>query len=272
LQQIIDSFSNQSVTSQVFEEPNGNSDLPKSDLIRGVITLKSLPFPDHLTINTPANQLSLVIDDGSELTTKLAEKLIALGNKVVILSLPEALVSKKSALPESAERVAIDDTSDESILSTLKNIEQKFGAAGIFIHLDPIRDGSDTFTDKEKIIVKTIFLIAKHLKENLTLAGKNGYAAFITAIHLDGQFGLSLSNQMEPVSGGLMGLTKTLNLEWDDVFCRAIDLHPEMDPEIAANNIIAELSDPNRLISEVAYNKNGRFTLEVQLPEREVQS
>ncbi|MDP2964566.1 MAG: beta-ketoacyl synthase N-terminal-like domain-containing protein [Pelolinea sp.] len=272
LQQIIDSFSSQSFSFSALEEPNDNSEPQKSDLIRGVISLKSLPLPDHLTIVTLANHVSLVVDDGSELTTKLAEKLITLGNKVVVLSLPEALVSRKSVLPDSAERVALNDTSEESIRSTLKEVEQKFGPAGIFIHLDPACDGSEAFSENEKMIVKTIFLMAKHLKENLTLAGKNGYAAFITAIRLDGQFGLSMSKQVEPVSGGLFGLTKTLNLEWEDVFCRAIDLHPEMAPEMAANCIIAELSDPNRLISEVAYNKNERFTLVVQLPESEAQS
>ena len=57
-----------------------------------------------------------------------------------------------------------------------------------------------------------------------------------------------MNSKVEPVSGGLFGLTKTLNLEWDDVFCRAVDLQPEMDPELAAKYIVAELSDPNRLI------------------------
>jgi hypothetical protein len=45
-----------------------------------------------------------------------------------------------------------------------------------------------------------------------------------------------------------------------------------MDPNMASAHIIAELSDPNRLISEVAYTENGRFTLEVQLPKSELQS
>ena len=272
LQQIIDSFSSQSFSSPALEEPNDNSEPQKSDLIRGVISLKSLPLPDHLTIVTPTNHISLIVDDGSELTTKLAGKLFTLGNKVVVLTLPEALVSRKSVLPDSAERVTLNDTSEESIQSIVKKVERAFGPAGIFIHLDPASDGSETFSETEKMIVKTIFLMAKHLKENLTMAGKNGYAAFMTVIRLDGQFGLSMSNPVEPVSGGLFGLTKTLNLEWEDVFCRAIDLHPEMDSEMAADCITAELFDPNRLISEVAYNKNGRFTLVVQLPESEVRS
>jgi hypothetical protein len=244
----------------------------KSDLIRGVISLKSLPLPDHLKIEISPNHISLVVDEGSELTTKLVEKLISQGIKVVVLSLPQALVLRKSVLPDSAEQVALNDISEESIQSTLKKVEHVFGPVGIFIHLDPAGNGLEEFSETEKKIIKIVFFMAKHLKESLTLAGKNGYAAFMTVTHLDGQFGLYLSKPEEPLSGGLFGLTKTLNLEWEDVFCRAIDLDPEMDSEMAADCITAELYDPNRLISEVAYNKNGRFTLIVQLPESEMQS
>ncbi len=272
LQQIIDSFSSLPSTSPELGDTTTSFEPAKPNLIRGIISLKSLPLPDQLAIEIPANRLALIVDDGSELTGELADKLITLGNKVVVLSLPDALVATKSVLPNSTERVAIDDISEESIHSTLKKVEQDFGPAGIFIHLDPVNNGSDGFSRSEDLIVKTIFLIAKILKDNLTQTGKNGYAAFLTVSRLDGQFGLSRSSDVEPVSGGLFGLTKTLNLEWDDVFCRAIDLSPEMDPEMAANCITAELTDPNRLIYEVAYNKNGRFTLAVELPEGEMQS
>ena len=272
LQQIIDSFSRPSLSSPIVHELDKKPEAQKPDLIRGVISLKSLPMPDQLAIKTPANQLSLIVDDGSELTAKLAEKLAAHGNKVVVLILPGALVSKHFALPDSVKQIKLEDSSEESIQSTLEKVEKEFGPAGIFIHLDPANNGSEDFSVSEKSIVKMIFLMAKHLKENLTMSGKTGYAAFITVSRLDGQFGLSRSSDVEPVSGGLFGLTKTLNLEWDDVFCRAIDLHPEMDPNMASAHIIAELSDPNRLISEVAYTENGRFTLEVQLPKSELQS
>jgi acyl carrier protein len=269
LQQIIDSFSGQQLPVTKTEEPEKKVEPQKTDLVRGVISLKSLPLPDHLTLESVANHVSLVIDDGSELTSKLVDKLIQLENKVVVLSLPEPMVTGKSKLPESVIRYTLNDISEESIQSTLKSIENDSGSIGIFIHLDPSQTERVAFSEVEKEIVKTIFLIAKHLKEDLSSAGKKGYAAFITVTHLDGQFGLSLKSSGEPVSGGLFGLTKTLNLEWDDVFCRAIDLDPELDNEMAADCITAELFDPNRLISEVGYNKNGRFTLVVELPEIE---
>jgi hypothetical protein len=180
--------------------------------------------------------------------------------------------SRKSDLPKTVERSELIDFSENAIQSSLETIEKKYGPAAIFIHLDPANDGSEEFSESEKSIVKTIFLIAKHLKEGLARSAKSGYSAFITVSRLDGQFGLSRSGNVEPVSGGLFGLTKTLNLEWDDVFCRAIDLQPEMNSDQAAKHIFAELSDPNRILSEVAYTENGRYTLAVQIPERDVQS
>ena len=272
LQQIMDSFSQPSSSSPVQKAIVQKHDPLVPDLIRGVVSLKSLPMPDQLEIKTPADQLALIVDDGTELTTKLAEKLVSNGNKVVVLALPETKVSKRTALPKNVERSQLVDFSENAIQSVIETIEKKYGHAGIFIHLDPANSGSEDFSESEKSIVKTIFLIAKHLKEGLTLSAKSGYAAFLTVSHLDGQFGLSKGSDVEPVSGGLFGLTKTLNLEWDDVFCRAIDLQPEMDADLAAKHIVAELSDPNRLISEVAYTENGRFTLEVQIPESEAQS
>ena len=267
LQAIIDSFSNPSSPASSAVKTAVTTESAKPELSRAVVSLKSLPLPDHLSINVAADLVTLIVNDGTDLTSKLAEKLIANGNKVVVLSLPENLVSKNRILPDSIKEVQFKNLSEEMIISTLAGIQKEFGSVDIFIHLDPVRHEGEAFSENEKAIVKTIFLFAKHLKGALTLASKTGYAAFITAIRLDGQFGLSRSSQIEPVSGGLFGLTKTLNLEWDDVFCRAIDLHPDLTPETAAGYIMAELADPNRLISEVAYKNESRFTLEVRLPE-----
>ena len=209
LQQIMDSFSKPAAPSPVQQTIEKKPDPLVPELIRGVVSIKSLPMPDQLEIKTPADQLALIVDDGTELTTKLAGKLASNGNKVVVLALPETKVSKRAALPKNVERSELVDFSEDAIQSAIETIEKKNGHAGIFIHLDPANSGSEDFSESEKSIVKTIFLIAKHLKEGLTLSAKSGYAAFLTVSHLDGQFGLSKGSNVEPVSGGLFGLTKT---------------------------------------------------------------
>ena len=96
LQAIIDSFSNPPAAAPAPEEPAVTAEPQKSGLSRAVVSLKSLPLPDHLAIKAAADQVALILNDGTELTSKLAEKLIANGNKVVVLSLPETLVSKNT--------------------------------------------------------------------------------------------------------------------------------------------------------------------------------
>ena len=86
----------------------------------------------------------------------------------------------------------------------------------------------------------------------------------MSVIRLDGQFGLSKEADFDPISGGLFGLVKTLNLEWEPVFCRAVDLDPAYDAQESTKRILAELYDPNRLISEVGYSQRGRLTLVVE--------
>jgi len=59
----------------------------------------------------------------------------------------------------------------------------------------------------------------------------------------------------------LFGLTKSLRWEWPQVFFRAIDLNPNLDPHESAEYILAELHDSNRYIGEVGYGSQGRVTL-----------
>ena len=83
----------------------------------------------------------------------------------------------------------------------------------------------------------------------------------MSVVRLDGEFGLGNSIDFDPVSGGLFGLVKSLNLEWESVFCRAVDLDPEIEPGQAALDLMAELQDPNRLVVETGYGPSGRTPL-----------
>jgi hypothetical protein len=103
--------------------------------------------------------------------------------------------------------------------------------------------------------------MAKHLAGPLNQAGDHFRPAFLTVTRLDGRFGLGEGSDFAPITGGLFGLVKTLNLEWERVFCRAIDLSPDLNPAESAFLVIAEMHDPNRLVMEPGYNLQGRATL-----------
>ncbi|MGB3652649.1 MAG: hypothetical protein WBA41_15720, partial [Rivularia sp. (in: cyanobacteria)] len=75
------------------------------------------------------------------------------------------------------------------------------------------------------------------------------------------ELGCSGKNELSAITGGLFGLTKSLRWEWQSVFCRAVDLKPDLDITTATQHILAELHDPNRLLVEVGYGARGRNTV-----------
>ncbi|MCP5074629.1 MAG: SDR family NAD(P)-dependent oxidoreductase, partial [Rhodobacteraceae bacterium] len=158
-------------------------------------------------------------------------------------------------------RVVLADLSEAALQDGLTAVTNQFGTIGSFIHLQP--HDADAAT-----ILKQIFFIAKHLQQPLTeTAQQQARASFVTVTQMDGALGLDGTLPFDPINGGLFGLTKTVNLEWSRVFCRAIDVHPGYEPQQVAAYVLAELHDPNRLITEVGYGNHGRVTLDtVEVP------
>lgn len=271
LQQIIDMLAGVDASvknrtpSEIPESPHNLS--PANELSKGYVRLKNIPYPDRLDIKLPDGSLAIVTDDGTDLTTDVSQCLIDDGQKVVVLHLSGVSKGTRHALPSSVKEIDLVDNSESTLTSAIADINSQFGKVRAFIHLDPRHFQSSTSSVEEESIVRSIFLLAKLLKEDLTSTAKNSFAAFLTVTHLDGQFGTSMSEQVEPVSGGLFGLTKTLSLEWDDVYCRAIDIKPGLGGENSAEIIINELFDPNRLVTEVGYTESGRFTMVVEQTE-----
>jgi NAD(P)-dependent dehydrogenase (short-subunit alcohol dehydrogenase family) len=204
-----------------------------------------------------ADHVCLLTDDGTPITINLAQSLAEQGWKVVVLSFPESILSTQSLLPEGINRIVLIDMSEKHLQQQLGAISDNSGEIGAFIHLNPLA----TTTNTAKAILKHVFLMAKYLQKPLNAAAKKGRSWFVTVSRLDGQLGLGEKTNFNPINGGLFGLTKTLNLEWEKVFCRAIDISHNLDVETAVQSIIAELYDPNLLITEVGYRLNQRITL-----------
>ncbi len=247
----------------------------QSKIANQTVRLKTLPPPDFLEFSLPEGHICLLTDDGTQTTAALAQLLLERGWRVAVLAFPQAIVPAHSApsagqaqssLPEGVSRITLADMSEAHLQQRLAEISADVGPVGAFIHLSPTNNQADA----AKTILKHIFLIAKHLKPSLDEAAQQGRACFITAARLDGALGLSGELDFNPIDGGLFGLTKTLNLEWPGVFCRAVDLHPGIAPEHAAQYILAELHDPNRLLVEVGYGNKGRVTLTTGEPRPQI--
>ena len=231
-------------------------------VIRSAVRLKALPFPDVLEANLPAGFIALLTNDGTPATTKLANALMDRGWPVVVMNFPQAVVNALTTLPVNIPQVNLPDFGEAHLTQMLKTVESQYGRVGAFIHLNPQSAPTTElpFVESEKAIVKGVFLMAKHLKESLASAANAGRSYFVTVARLDGEFGLG-GDSFGAISGGLFGLTKTLSREWQAVYCRALDLVPHLDTDRAVQYILAELQDPNRLLTEVAYGLRGRMTL-----------
>lgn len=228
---------------------------------RSEVGLKYLPQPDYLEFTLPNTHVALVTNDGSDLTNKVIAQLEAKGNKVVTLNLPN------QASKISKNGVDLDQHSDEAVKNTIEKIRTQYGEVGTFIHLHPhFEFQNGNFVQHfpvEKQVVKTLFFLAKHLQKPLNELGQSQRANFLTVTRMDGKLGQGKRGNVSVIGGGITGLVKCLNLEWSPVFCRAIDIQPELNSEVIAQQIIAELHDPNVRNMEVAFSEEGRATTNV---------
>jgi polyketide-type polyunsaturated fatty acid synthase PfaA len=232
------------------------------------VHLVRLPVPDELESRLLDGWSCVITDDGTATAAILAHSLAERGWQPVVLRLPAALIGERPALPRGIGRVALAELGEQQIDQALQTIADSYGPIGAFIHLHPHHaagNGAALFSEAEQQIVRGVFLAARRLQPSLTQAARNGWAAFLTVTRLDGALGTAMQHDISPLGGGLFGLTKSLRQEWPGVFCRAVDLSPEIAPEQAAHLIAAELSDPDLRLAEVGHGPHGRVTLATSL-------
>ena len=206
----------------------------------------------------PASHVVLVTNDGSKLTTQVISTLKEKGNKVAVLNLNGI----NNPITENA--INLTDSSDQSVATAIQTVQSNYGKIGGFVHLHPhFEFQKPNFTqhfEAERAVLKTLFFIAKHVQKDLNELGENQRANFITCTRMDGKLGQGKRGNTSVVGGGITGLVKCLNLEWSPVFCRAVDIQPELSTVQMTNQLMAEYHDADVSIVEVAYSEDGRKT------------
>jgi NAD(P)-dependent dehydrogenase (short-subunit alcohol dehydrogenase family) len=227
---------------------------------RKKVGLNYLPKPDFLSFSLPTTHIALITNDGGALTVETLSLLESRGNRVVVLNLPQTKAST-----QLKNVVNVENNSDEAIAKALAQITEQYGQVGTFIHLHPqftFQNGNFAqHFQTEKSIIKSVFLLAKHLQKPLNELGAKQRANFLTVSQMDGQFGLGKRGNVSVLAGGLRGLVKSLNLEWSPVFCRVVDIEPELKATTKSQHILAELHDADVSILETAISKAGRQNL-----------
>jgi len=116
----------------------------------------------------------------------------------------------------------------------------------------------DGFREEDYAFFKAVFALAG--KWNKPEGG-----LFISVSRLGGTLGLSHENSLSFMPAGLSGLTKSLSREWPGIYCRHIDLDPEMTESEAASAVLEEAFDADRNLAEVGRTRRGqRWRIDLQ--------
>ena len=201
------------------------SEASASELERSVIVPVNLASPDtRKQITLESGSMIWITEDGTELSAKLASMLQQQGFQTQCLALSQIA---ETIVPRSLRGLILLAPASETL--------------------------SPSF-------VNQAFLALQHAGTVL----RQQPSVFMTVSRLDGKFGFgSLNPTVNPISGGLAGLAKTVGREWPQVQSKALDLSPEIEGIEAIADVIA-----NELLRigpvEVGVTTQGRFALQLE--------
>lgn len=196
------------------------------------VELLDLPPIDRLERPFPAEPVAVLADHGGAHAAALA-----------------------AGLPRHGWTVRRVDLSAQPGADTLERAFAEATTGPVHLAL-AILDAEPGVAAAERQLTDTI-LLAKHAQRGLRAAGERR-AAFVTLTRLDGGLGLLGEAAPEAVLvGGAGGVVKTLAVEAPELFCRAVDLHPEITPDTAVTLLLAELHDAAADTAEVGIDRAG---------------
>jgi NAD(P)-dependent dehydrogenase (short-subunit alcohol dehydrogenase family) len=213
-----------------------------------------LPAVDRQPDVYAAGPIAILVDDGSALCQSLASGLSALGWEIAVLRLP-------GARPRRYKRCRVWDLTSWDEYELQDAEDALSGITGVELCVYVAAEAPATWEDASDRLAHAVML-TKHVQLPLARAADGGRAAFITVSRLDGAFGLrGTASEPAALLGSLQGMVKTLASEAPELFCRALDIAPDVDDESAAGLVIAEAYDVAAEPLDVAYDGTQRQTI-----------
>ncbi|MHB1422621.1 MAG: SDR family NAD(P)-dependent oxidoreductase [Gemmataceae bacterium] len=198
----------------------------------------------------------ILTDDGAGVAAALAEALRDLGQQVALVS----------ATPGD-DVFQADLTNPQAVEELLGRIRNQCGPINGLIHLLPLAPSHEGQSWEECLQreVKSLFLLARGLADELQKAAETGDALLLAATGMGGAFGSGadarLADDFSPGQGGIAGLIKSLAHEWPNVLVRVVDVDRRTSADQLAAVFLAELSDPAGP-TEIGYQGPRRRTLQ----------
>ena len=220
-------------------------------LERYVLGMKESALPDGAALPIPTGAL-VITDDGRGYAAGLRERLQSLGGRAVLVR-PEG--------PEAAsDGVYAADLADPAqVEALLQRIRRDHGRIGAVVHLLPLRPvpplpdlSAVAFGRLLNQEVKGLFYLLHFASADLTSV-PGGWALSCLSFGAPPQGGV-LPVPDHPWRGGLIGVIKTVSVEWPEVVAKSLVLeNPGIDE--ALDRILAELGGPRQ--EREAYYRDG---------------
>jgi len=227
-------------------------------------TLRLVKTPiESKSAEPPFNRTLVMTDDNRGVARILKEKLGKKGYSVTLVRWGE--VDVKEGEKQSYH---LKDSSAEAVSELLDTIRKENGPIGGLIHLLPLKEMKpyeeidiSMWRTRLEQDVKTLFHLIKFMEKDLRGAGKEGGACLVAATGMGGCFGVgpeSVGKDFFPGQGGVVGLMKTIAVEWTNMRVKTVDLDLDEPASDLSDHLLAEIEADDGLV-EVGYNGSDRL-------------
>ncbi|MFO7945072.1 MAG: phosphopantetheine-binding protein [Anaerolineales bacterium] len=163
--------------------------VPHSPIQVHSVTLSPLPPPDRIEHEIPPGRPLLIGDAGSELTSEVARTLNEEGWSVVLWRYSTFRAVSKSDTSGSFPHIQGQHPTDKDIKKQMEIVREQYGKVAGYIHIHPPKNNLKD--PEERQLIKEVFFLGKHLKDDLATSPDRGRTFFITVTQYDGQLGLN---------------------------------------------------------------------------------
>jgi NAD(P)-dependent dehydrogenase (short-subunit alcohol dehydrogenase family) len=182
----------------------------------------------------------LFTDDGRGIARSMADQLADLGQRTVFLGSSEDPASEVDPGAFHA-----DLTDPEAVADVLRRVREEHGLISGLINLAPLAEAveGEAWDHRAWCDVKSLYLLARALGDDLRGSGRHGKAFLLAATSLGGGFGFEADDTAGamPGHGGVLGFVKCLAHEWPEVLVRGVDLDMSDSPSELAESLLREL-------------------------------
>ncbi|MGH7045327.1 MAG: SDR family NAD(P)-dependent oxidoreductase [Stellaceae bacterium] len=231
-------------------------------------TLAAVDAPLRKTVSTRATRrVILLTEDELGVAKALSASLVAEDHQVAMLR-----AGRGARILEQGSYEA-DLGSPQAVGELVEAIHQAQGPLGGIVHLLALHKAADAPTmdlgrwrESLRLETKGLFHLAKAASADLQQAARDGGACLIAATQMGGAFGITMPSDMDGYfagQGGVVGLTKTIALEWPSVRVKVVDLNPREPAAALAGHLLSECMAADDRV-EVGYNGDRRVVIEPQ--------